>query len=67
MEVKRSSRPRKQDIRGLKAFLKDYPGTRTYILYRGRETLFVDSTTWLPVDQALRTLPALLTGKEQPH
>ena len=61
LEVKRSSRPRKQDARGLKAFLSDYPAARAYILYRGREKLFVDSITCLPVDEALRSLPALLS------
>lgn len=66
LEVKRASQPRKQDMRGLKAFLKDYPAARAYILYRGRETRFVDSITWVPVDQALRTLPALLAGEDTP-
>jgi len=61
IEVKRSSRPRMQDVRGLKAFLHDYPVARPFILYRGRERLFTDGITWLPIDHALRSLPRLLT------
>jgi len=61
IEVKRSSRPHMQDLRGLKAFLRDYPAARPFVLYRGRERLFTDGITWLPVDHALRDLPALLT------
>ncbi len=61
IEVKRSSRPRMQDLRGMKAFLHDYPAARPFILYRGRERLFTNGITWLPVDQALRDLPALLS------
>jgi len=61
IEVKRSSRPRMQDVRGLKAFLRDYPAAHPFILHRGRERLFTDGITWLPVEQALRSLPRLLT------
>lgn len=61
-EVKRSTRPRREDSRGLKAFLADYPEAACYVLYRGRERVFTDNITWLPVDHALRTLPALLTA-----
>lgn len=65
IEVKRSTRPRKDDGRGLTAFLTDYPQARCFVLHRGRERSFADGITWLPVDQALRELPALLEGGQE--
>lgn len=59
-EVKRSSQPRKRDSQGIKAFLHDYPQAKGYILYRGHERLFNGGITWLPVEDALRNLPAIL-------
>jgi predicted AAA+ superfamily ATPase len=59
-EVKRSSQPRKQDSQGIKAFLHDYPQATGYILYRGRDRLFDGNITWLPVEDALKNLPAIL-------
>ncbi len=62
-EVKRSPRPRKEDGRGLKAFHADYPEAECYVLYRGRERVFADNITWLPMEDALRNLPSLLAKR----
>jgi len=61
VEVKRTARPRKQDLRGLKAFLSEYPAARAYLLHCGTETLYIDAVTCLPVEAALPRLPELLT------
>ena len=62
IEVKRSARPRKEDMRGIKAFLAEYPAARAYVFYQGRERLHIDSVTWLPLQTALPALPDILNS-----
>lgn len=61
IEVKRSSRPQKKDVRGLRAFLKDYPMAKAFIFYRGPHIPDEENIEWLPIDQALLRLPELLS------
>jgi predicted AAA+ superfamily ATPase len=60
-EVKRSSRMTAQALRGLKAFVADYPMARAYLIYGGRRELNESGIHVLPVENALRRLPELLS------
>jgi len=45
-------------LKGLNAFLKDYPEARGLLLYRGNERLLIDNILCLPCEQFLKNLVA---------
>ena len=47
-EVKNSRTVARKDIRGLKAFLNDYPESKAVLLYRGKERLLIDDVLCIP-------------------
>lgn len=55
-EVKNSGRVRPEDIRGLRTFAADYPGSRQLLLYRGAERLEVGGIRCVPVKAFLAGL-----------
>lgn len=59
-EVKRTGRLQENMLRGLKAFLKDYPSAKAYLIYGGTRRLYEGKITILPVQEALLTLPDIL-------
>jgi predicted AAA+ superfamily ATPase len=59
-EVKRKRRLNGHDLRGLRAFLADYPMAKAYLLYGGEQTAYFDNITALPVADAIRSLGDLL-------
>lgn len=59
-EIKRTGRISGQDLRGLRAFLKDYPMARAHFLYGGRRRQSEGQVDCLPMEEALKKLPALL-------
>ncbi|MBN1675756.1 MAG: ATP-binding protein [Kiritimatiellae bacterium] len=59
-EVKRSRRIRGHDLRGLRAFIADYPMAKGYILYGGEQRRHFDGVTAIPVGDALLSLAELL-------
>ena len=59
-EVKRTSRLQENMLRGLKAFLKDYPSAKAYLIYGGARRLYEGKITILPAQEALLTLPDIL-------
>lgn len=61
IEVKRASRYRDADLAGLRLFRGDYPMAKAYLWYGGKDTLDIDGVRIMPIDQALRSLPKLLT------
>lgn len=61
IEVKNSAQVRPQDLRGLKSFGEDYPKSRKFLLYRGKERLLRDDVLCMPCDEFLQ---ALQPGKE---
>ncbi|MBI4802138.1 MAG: ATP-binding protein [Elusimicrobia bacterium] len=67
VEVKNSDRVRDEDLRGLRAFLDDYPEAKALLLYRGRERLKRHGILCLPVEEFLKSLVPgeLLTFKGQ--
>ncbi len=61
-EVKRSSRIFDPALHGLKAFLKDYPMAKAYLLYGGQRRLHQDSIEILPVEYFLKNIPSILNS-----
>ncbi len=62
IEVKRTARIRARDLRGLKAFARDYPMATLYLFHGGDTRSYLDGITLIPVEEALRGLPGLLSG-----
>lgn len=56
LEVKNASQVRPEDLRGLRSFAEDYPESRRFLLYRGRDRLLRDGILCLPGEEFLRTL-----------
>jgi predicted AAA+ superfamily ATPase len=56
LEVKNSVRVRPEDLRGLKKFGEDFPESRRWLLYRGRERLLIDDVLCLPCEEFLLDL-----------
>ncbi len=56
IEVKNSQKVHPGDLRGLKAFIQDYPECTPLLLYRGQETLKIDHITCMPCEEFLKKL-----------
>ena len=52
-EVKNSAHIRPQDLRGLREFKKDYPTSKSILLYRGKDKLLRNEVFCWPVDDFL--------------
>jgi len=63
VEVKNTRQVGLDDLRALKNFGEDYPQSRRYLLYRGKDRLKRDDVLCLPCEDFLRDLrPGLLPG-----
>ena len=63
-EIKRKARLSTQDLHGLKVFSEDYPMAKKYILYGG-STRYIDQDIHvIPVNEAIKELPQLLSNVE---
>ena len=60
IEVTHSSRFKKEKLKGLKAFLKDYPQAKAYLFYTGTQKYFEDNIDIIPVQDALSNLKDFL-------
>lgn len=56
IEVKNSGQVRSEDLSALKSFAQDYPESRRYLLYRGKERLLRDGVLCLPCEEFLMAL-----------
>ncbi len=56
LEVKNSGKVRPEDLRGLKKFGEDFPESRRWLLYRGKERLLIDDILCLPCEEFLLDL-----------
>ncbi len=56
VEVKNSARIYPRDLRPLKAFKQDYPESKMYLLYRGKDRLLKDEVLCLPCEEFLIAL-----------
>ncbi|MEI8078106.1 MAG: DUF4143 domain-containing protein [bacterium] len=68
-EVKRSSRLTSRDFTGLRAFRRDYPMARCFLLHGGSRTSYENDMQAIPLAEALPRLPELLGrgGNELPE
>ncbi|MCK5805471.1 MAG: ATP-binding protein [Lentisphaeria bacterium] len=64
VEVKAARRVERRDLRGLRAFLDDYPESDAILLYGGKERLRINGILCLPCEQFLRDLAP---ASELPH
>jgi predicted AAA+ superfamily ATPase len=62
IEVKRRAQADRTDGRGLKAFLKDYPIAKAYLVYGGAHRLYFDGFQAWPMADFLMKLPEILSG-----
>ena len=60
IEVKNSSKIRPVDLRSLKSFSKDYPESKSILIYRGKEKLLRDNILIIPCDEFLLNLNNIL-------
>jgi len=65
-EIKRTARVSNIHLRGLRAFLKDYPTAKAYFLFGGRRRSREGPIDCLPIEAALRGLPKILSGTDEP-
>jgi predicted AAA+ superfamily ATPase len=56
LEVKNSRKVRQEDLAALKSFAQDYPESRRFLLYRGRETMVREEIRCIPCEEFLRAL-----------
>jgi len=61
-EIKRTGRISGADLRGLRALLKDYPMAKAYFLHGGRRRTREGPIACVPMNEALRELPEILSG-----
>lgn len=62
IKVKRSKSLQPSDLKPLKAFHSDYPQAKLYIFYGGKQRRYIDEIEAIPFEEALKTLPQLLTN-----
>ena len=60
-EIKRTGKVSNSMLKGLRAFQKDYPSAKTYFIYGGERRLRAGDIEILPLKDALKELPALLS------
>lgn len=59
-EIKRSHRVTPQTLKGLKAFLEDYPMARAFLIYGGTKRMQFDNIEAIPVADCIQNLGAIL-------
>lgn len=59
-EIKSKKNIFSNDLVGLKAFLKDYPITKGYVIYGGKTKMRKDGIEIWPIAEALKSLPQIL-------
>ena len=62
IEVKRAAKIRTRELRGLKAFARDYPMASLYMFYGGNTRMYIDDIALIPIEEALVNLPELCTA-----
>jgi len=60
IEIKRSGRLRDEDLKGLRAFLEDYPAARGHLVYQGEKNLYYDRLQVRPLPEFLNNLEEIL-------
>jgi predicted AAA+ superfamily ATPase len=61
-EIKRTGKISNSMLRGLKTFQKDYPQSQAYFIYGGERRLREGEIEIIPIKEALKKLPQILTS-----
>ena len=61
IEVKRSDYIDSKDLKGLRLFGSDYPEAKLFLFYGGKNRRYIDNILIIPIEEALRELPQLLS------
>jgi len=61
IEVKRSDYIDSKDLKGLRLFGSDYPEAKLFFFYGGKDRRYIDNISIIPIEEALRELPQLLS------
>jgi predicted AAA+ superfamily ATPase len=56
IEVKNTAKVRPEDLRSLRSFKSEYPKSRAFLLYRGKERLMKENVLCIPCDEFLLSL-----------
>lgn len=62
IEIKRRKRITPKDLKGLRLFLQDYPGTKAYLVYGGDKTLHEKEITILPIKKFFKNIKPVLSN-----
>lgn len=60
VEVKRANKFSNSDLRGLRAFVKDYQMARSYFLYNGKRVMYEGGIKIMPIELFFEELPKIL-------
>ena len=63
-EVKRTGKVRSDDLKGLKAFRKDYPQAETFLVYGGKRRMREGEIEIVPIGECLSGLPKRLGAED---
>ena len=63
-EIKRTAQVKTPMLKGLKAFLRDYPDASAHCIYMGTRHTQEDGIDIIPAGKILKDLPYLLSGKQ---
>lgn len=61
-EIKRKSSVSSKDLKGLRAFSRDYPEAKLYLIYGGDHEEYHDNITVMPIENALRQMKVILSA-----
>ncbi|RKX70704.1 ATP-binding protein [candidate division WOR-3 bacterium] len=61
-EIKRTSRVSKPMLRGLRAFLRDYPMAKAYYIYGGKRYMREGDIEIIPIEEIFKQLPVILSS-----
>lgn len=59
IEVKRTARVSAKHLRGMKAFLREYPTAKAFVLFGGKRRMHQDGIEMIPVEDFLKKFPFL--------
>ncbi len=62
IEIKRSARVTPDALRGLSAFIEEYPSAQSYLVYGGMREYYEGAIRVIPVDRFFQLLPDILKG-----
>jgi len=66
-EIKRTQTVSRHDTKSLRAFAKDFPEAKLFLIYGGKQKFYFDNIIALPLTEALLQLPEILSSNAIHH